>query len=162
MTTHSRDWSALHGPAARIALVPERDDRMQAFVRMVWGALSQTGISWVGFYTDNTGNPDTERLTLAAREPKPACSPIGIHGACGRSLLAGEPFLVDDVRDLGAAYIACDPRDRSELVVPCSAPDGTVWGVLDFDSHEIRSFSTQDAHEVVYLLKLAGLSASGC
>jgi putative methionine-R-sulfoxide reductase with GAF domain len=159
-TATARPWSDLHAGAAAVALLPDRDDRMHAFIQLVWSSMAKTGVSWVGFYVDNPGAVDAERLTLAAREPKPACSPIGIHGACGRSLTRGEMVVVQNVRDLGEAYIACDPRDLSELVVPCVAPDGTPWGVLDFDSHEIGSFCSDDGHAVVYLLKLAGLSAT--
>ncbi len=130
---------------------------MRAFIALVWSRMQGTGISWVGFYEAHADAPENERLVLAAREPKPACSPIGLHGACGQSLLSGQPILVPDIRELGAAYIACDPRDLSELVIPCRAADGTVWGVLDLDSHEIGSFRNSDTTELVYLLKLAGV-----
>ncbi len=158
-TAIARPWSELHSRAAAMALLPDRDDRMRAFIQLVWGCMAPTGISWVGFYVDNPGAVDSERLTLAAREPGPACSPIGLHGACGRSLVSGESVVVQNVRDLGAAYIACDPRDQSEIVVPCLGADGAPWGVLDLDSHEIGSFCSNDGDALVYLLKLAGLSA---
>lgn len=132
---------------------------MRAFVSLIWERLGASGISWVGFYVDRPEAPDSERLGLAAREPKPACSPIGLHGACGRCLLTGAPLVVRDIRELGEHYIACDPRDRSELVLPCRAPDGTVWGVLDLDSHELGSFSMTDGVDLGYLLGLAGLGS---
>jgi putative methionine-R-sulfoxide reductase with GAF domain len=155
----ARAWTSLHADAARIALLPSRAERMHAFIQLVWKRLGGTGISWVGFYCDDPSAAVHERLTLAAREPKPACSPIGLHGACGQTLTSARPMVVYNVRDLGEGYIACDPRDQSELILPCFAADGTVWGVLDFDSHEIGSFCTNDAHAGVYLLRLAGLSA---
>lgn len=155
----ARAWTALHSDAARIALLTTREERMHAFIQLVWTRLGNTGISWVGFYCDDASAAMHERLTLAAREPKPACSPIGLHGACGQTLTKAQPMVVHNVRDLGEGYIACDPRDQSELILPCFAADGTVWGVLDFDSHEIGSFCTDDAHACVYLLRLAGLSA---
>lgn len=155
----TRDWDALRGAAALIALRAERDDRMSAFIELVWERMATTGLSWVGFYVADEHAPESERLVLAAREPKPACSPISLQGACGKTLLSGVPLVVHNVRDLGAAYIACDPRDQSELVLPCVDPDGFVWGVLDLDSHEIGSFCINDAQALVYLLKLAGLSA---
>lgn len=146
-------------PAAQIAQLPTRQARMDAFIQMLWPRVRDSGVSWVGFYVDQPGQPDDQRLILAAREPRPACSPIGLHGACGKCLLAAEPLVVPDIRALGASYIACDPRDLSELVVPCCDPDGAAWGVLDFDSHEISSFDAGDAAHTVYLLRIAGLSA---
>ena len=121
-----------------------RTARMQAFVDAAWGALAPSGVSWIGFYLDVPGAADGERMVLGPRRDKPACSPIGLHGACGRCLVSGKPLVVRDVADLGANYIACDPRDRSELVMPCR--DGErVWGVLDVDSHEVGCFSEADA-----------------
>lgn len=118
--------------------------RMQAFVDCAWDALAPSGVSWIGFYLDVPGATDGERLVLGPRRDKPACSPIGLHGACGRCLVSGLPLVVRDVRDLGANYIACDPRDRSELVVPCRT-GGVIWGVLDIDSHEVDCFCEADA-----------------
>jgi putative methionine-R-sulfoxide reductase with GAF domain len=98
-------------------------------------------------------------MVLAARRPKPACSPIGIHGACGQSLVAARTLVVRDVAELGAGYIACDPRDRSELVVPCLDADGRAWGVFDVDSHDVANFDRRDADCCAALLVAAGLSA---
>jgi putative methionine-R-sulfoxide reductase with GAF domain len=68
-------------------------------------------------------------------------------------------MVVRDVADLGAGYIACDPRDRSEVVVPCLDGPGRAWGVLDLDSHQLGSFGPADAEALSGLLRLAGLSA---
>lgn len=167
-TAAPRDWARLHGAAARIALLPERMSRAKAFVELLWEFVGgesppddphSRGVSWVGFYLDDPEAPDEERLTLGPRLPGPACSPIGMHGACGRSLRTGRPLVICDVRELGGEYIACSPDDLSELVIPCQSPDGCPWGVLDLDSTKICNFSTRDALELVYLLSLAGLSA---
>lgn len=148
------------GPAARtIGALHGRDARMEAFAQLWWDACSPLGTSWDGFYADMPGEPDDRRLALAARRPKPACSPIGMHGACGQSLRAARSLVVHDVADLGAGYVACDPRDRSELVVPCLAADGTAWGVFDVDSHAVGAFGVPDALACERLLALAGLSA---
>ena len=130
---------------------------MQAFVDCAWDALEPSGVSWIGFYLDVPGAPDGERLVLGPRRDKPACSPIGLHGACGRCLVSGLPLVVRDVRDLGANYIACDPRDRSELVVPCRLGD-LVWGVLDVDSHHVGCFADADQVAAAHALRAWGLS----
>ena len=66
-----------------------------------------------------------------------------------------------DVANLGAGYIACDPRDKSEVVVPCFDDDGSCWGVLDADSYDVRAFSEDDALALVAVLEDAGLSKRG-
>lgn len=161
MTIHAsatRPWATIrHALADRLTGARDRASRMQAVLNAAWPHLSSSGVSWMGFYERDPDHPD--QLLLTAREPKPACSPIGLQGACGQCLLAARPLVVRDVADLGAGYIACDPRDRSEVVVPCLAPDGAAWGVLDLDSHEVGSFSETDAGALAELLRQAGLSA---
>ena len=134
---------------------------MLAFVDLWWHAGRSEGgaaMSWAGFYVDLPGEPDESRLVLGPRLPKPACSPIGMHGACGQALRAARSLVVVDVADLGAGYVACDPRDRSELVVPCLGPDGTAWGVFDIDSHDAGAFSVSDAEFCQRCLEAAALS----
>jgi len=132
---------------------------MQAFVDCAWDALAGSGVSWIGFYIDVPGAADAERLVLGPRRDTPACSPIGLHGACGRCLTSAAPFVVRDVSELGANYIACDPRDRSELVVPCRDGD-RVWGVLDVDSHEVGCFTQADVDGAIRALRAWSLSGS--
>ena len=155
----ARAHAPLSAAARAIAALPGRAERMEAFVDLYWGAFAQARVSWAGFYVDRPGQPDDRRMELAARRPRPACSPIGLHGACGQCLLARRPLVVRDVAELGAGYIACDPRDRSELVVPCLEADGTAWGVFDVDSHEVGAFDPDDAAGCQALLEAAGLSA---
>lgn len=154
--------------AGASAAADQRASRMQIVVDEIWDALAPTGVSWVGFYSgddaaraaaagENRGQP-AGQLILGPRRDKPACSPIGLHGACGRCFLSGRPLIVRDVRDLGANYIACDPRDRSEVVVPCRGSDGVCWGVLDLDSHEIGAFDERDVTGLEHLLQAVHLS----
>ena len=127
---------------------------MQAAIDALWNALKDTGVSWVGFYV----HQGADELVLGPREPKPACSPIGLHGACGQVWQARKPLVVQDVRDLGDDYVACDPRDQSEVVIPCLDADGTCWGVLDLDSHDTGSFTRADVTGLTTVLQAAGLS----
>ena len=120
----------------------DRERDMQAVVDKLWIELSPKGCSWVGFYLKS---PDSDEMILGPRRDKPACSPIALFGACGRSFQSRTPLIVTDVNNLRAGYIACDPRDRSEVVIPCmDAYDDQCWGVLDVDSHDTHSFTTQD------------------
>ena len=153
-----RDYAALRTSATSIAHLPSREARMEAFVELWWSAFAAFGVSWAGFYVDCPEEPDSQRMILGARRPGPACSPIGIHGACGQALVSRQTLVVRDVADLGAGYIACDPRDRSELVVPCLTATGQPWGVFDVDSHQVGSFDADDGTACRELLRLAGLT----
>jgi len=140
----------------------DRDARMQSVVDALWAMMSPTGLSWIGFYVGvPAANGAEASMLLGPRRDKPACSPIGVHGACGRCWLSRKPLVVTDVANLGAGYIACDQRDKSEVVVPCFEPDGTCWGVLDADSYDAKAFSEDDALALVAVLEDAGLSKRG-
>ena len=130
---------------------------MQAVCDGLWDCFSAEGLSWIGFYTFSRSAP-TEML-LSSRRDKPACSPIGLHGVCGQSWSARRPIIVRDVRSLGDNYVACDPRDMAEVVVPLLNPDGTCWAVLDGDSHSVNAFDAFDALALWRLVRHVGLSA---
>lgn len=127
---------------------------MAAVVDALWDALSTRGVSWVGFYLHDGG----DELTLGPSRNKPACSPIGLHGACGRALRERRPLIVGDVRRLGANYIACDPRDLSEVVVPVFDASGRPVGVLDLDSFDAEAFDETDVAGLRAALRAAGLA----
>lgn len=153
------------GSALRDSPDASREARMRVVVDALWEAFHDRGVSWVGFYTqmteadrDANGQWDGDGMVLGPRRDKPACSPIGMHGACGKSFLTRETLIVRDVKDLGAGYVACDPRDLSELVVPCLTERGECWGVLDFDSFDLGAFDETDAEGAVRVLEAAGLT----
>ena len=147
-----------------LSLLAPASDPLAAMQRVcdaLWDAFSgpsRHSLSWIGFYTFDRARPD--KLTLAARRNKPACSPIGLHGACGQCFLARCPIVVPDVKTLGANYVACDPRDQAEVIVPLINPDGSCWGVLDGDSFDVDAFSVHDALALARLLHHVGLSAA--
>ena len=135
-----------------------RDQRMHAVVDTLWSSFHDLGYSWVGFYIDNPHESDDCRLVLGPCRDKPACSPIGLHGVCGQSMRTKKPRIVEDINELGENYIACDPRDRSEIVIPCIRNDGVCWGVLDVDSWEIGAFDESDEQGLRAVLEAAGLT----
>jgi len=131
--------------------------RMQLVVDAIWKFLSADsgGVSWAGFYL---AADDGREMILGPCRDKPACSPIGLHGVCGQALTGGRPMVVADVRKLGADYIACDPRDRSEVVVPLPAARGRPRAVLDLDSHGVSAFDQGDVEGLLRVLTAAGLA----
>lgn len=133
-----------------------RAEAMQTAVTLLWRAFAHNPISWVGFYTRNPANSD--EMLLVCREPKPACSPIGLHGMCGRAMLTKQPLIIADVRTLGANYIACDPKDQSEVVIPLIDPAGECNAVLDVDSYDLDAFNNTDIRGITNLLIEARLT----
>ena len=99
-----------------------------------------------------------DELVLGPQRDKLACSPIGMHGAFGRAFASREPLVVRDVAELGEDYIACDPRDRSGVVVPLLDEAGSCWGVLDLDRHQLGAFDHTDLEGLQRILQAAGLS----
>jgi putative methionine-R-sulfoxide reductase with GAF domain len=128
-------------------------------VEALWHSFADSGVSWVGFYLFDEAQPAETPLVLGPRRDTPACSPIGLHGVCGQAFKGRVIRIVDDVALLGADYIACDPRDRSEIVVPACDND-RVWGVLDLDSRTACTFDGADALGLTDLLYRSGLSTS--
>ena len=164
----SRDYAPLIARAAREGRTLPRAQAMQLACDLIWDAFGlaspgltrnnqPTRISWIGFYEKAA----TDEMLLVCRRDKPACSPIGLHGMCGRSFLDSRPILIHDVATLGANYIACDPKDKSEAVVPMFNPDGTCWGVLDADSYEVGAFDDADIAGMTLLAEALGLSRPG-
>jgi putative methionine-R-sulfoxide reductase with GAF domain len=149
-----RDYEAIARrlrPAADPAA--NRTAAMQAVVDALWDGLQGHGVSWVGFYIKD---PAADQMILGPRRDKPACSPIGLHGVCGTAWRTREPQVVRDVQELGEHYVACDPRDRSEVVLPLFEPDGTCWGVLDVDSFDVGAFDESDVRGLRRVLEQAG------
>jgi len=157
-----RDYPALlkaarlEMPAPAVLDGPPREAAMRRCIALLWGAFAEQSLSWIGFYAKV---PAADEMVLVCREPKPACSPIGLHGMCGRGWQERRTIIIPDVRTLGPHYIACDPKDQSELVLPVMNADGSCWGVLDADSFDLNAFDEHDARGMAVLMERLGISA---
>jgi putative methionine-R-sulfoxide reductase with GAF domain len=140
--------------SARLSPESSFEERMRAVADVVWEGLRDRGVSWCGFYLPDAGGG---QLLLGPRRDRPACSPISLEGVCGRAFRERGPVVVRDVAELGAAYVCCDPRDRSEVVVPVLLPSGEPRAVLDLDSHEVGAFDEADVAGLRLLLDAAGI-----
>lgn len=110
------------------------------------------GLNWAGFYLLKE-----EELVLGPFQGLPACIriPIG-SGVCGTAVAEARTQIVDDVHAF-PGHIACDPRSRSEIVVPVRDVAGTIRGVLDLDSARHGNFGPADGEGLASLVaELAG------
>ncbi len=136
----------------------DREQTMRTCIDALWQKLAPFGVSWIGFYTKV---PDVDEMVLGPSRDTPACSPIGMHGVCGKAYLEKRAVIVHDTNALGDAFIACDPRDRSELVIPLFDGLRCCWGVLDADSHSVGTFTHNHAVRLTTLMESIGLSVPG-
>jgi L-methionine (R)-S-oxide reductase len=74
-------------------------------------------------------------------------------GVCWTAINKQKTIVVPDVHHF-EGHIACDPRAKSEIVVPVHDRNGIIIGVLDIDGKVIDRFDTTDAVE---LEKITGL-----
>jgi L-methionine (R)-S-oxide reductase len=96
------------------------------------------GLTWAGFYLMRGGE-----LVVGPFQGLPACVRIAVgRGVCGTAVAERATQVVPDVHAFDG-HIACDPRARSEIVVPIVL-EGSVVGVLDLDSDRPAHFDDDD------------------
>jgi len=62
---------------------------------------------------------------------------------CGKVAKTGKPIIVPDIKQF-PGHIACDPRSKSEIVLPVFGINENVVAVFDVDSDEQGSFDEID------------------
>ncbi|MCK5146031.1 GAF domain-containing protein [bacterium] len=94
---------------------------------------------WVGFYF-----LQNDRLVLGPFQGTPACVYLDCRkGVCGASADSKETLIVEDVNTF-EGHVACDPRSKSEIVVPCFDSNGKLRALLDVDSDQHNHFDDID------------------
>ena len=132
----------------RRKLMTER--MMREVVDVLWDAFAGSPYSWCGFYLLA---PDGRSLLLGPHQDKPACSPLPMHGVCGRVARSGKPEIVPDVKALGEARVECDPDNLSGIVIPVFDKNAKVWAVFDVDSAKPAAFDEMDQRWLDRILK---------
>lgn len=94
--------------------------------------------SWTGFYLVQSA----DELHVGPYQGPVACQILKGQGVCLQAARDRRGVVVPDV-DAFAGHIACDPRTRSEIVVPVLR-DGEAVAVLDIDSHDPDQFTEED------------------
>jgi L-methionine (R)-S-oxide reductase len=94
---------------------------------------------WTGFY-----RVCGDRLIVGPYIGTVGCLQIEFgRGVCGTAAATRTTLIVPDVNQF-PGHIACDPKSRSEIVVPVFAPDGVLVAVLDVDSDQLDAFDEED------------------
>jgi len=104
---------------------------------------------WTGFYRV-CGN----RLVVGPYIGTVGCLQIEFgRGVCGTAAAKRETIIVPDVNQF-PGHIACDPKSKSEIVVPVFGTDGELIAVLDVDSDRLDSFDEEDQRELEKIVAL--------
>ena len=99
------------------------------------------GHLWTGFY--RVAEPG-RLLRVGPYQGTLGCMEIEFgKGVCGTAAAEGRTVIVEDVAAF-AGHITCDPRSRSEIVVPVFNKAGELIAVLDIDSDTPSSFDEHD------------------
>jgi L-methionine (R)-S-oxide reductase len=104
---------------------------------------------WTGFYFLKDG----ELLVKTYQGPL-ACQVLKKNtGVCWTAINEGKTIIVPDVHKF-KGHIACDPRSKSEIVVPVRNNKGVIIGVLDIDSKVTDRFDAVDANWLEKIVNL--------
>jgi L-methionine (R)-S-oxide reductase len=94
---------------------------------------------WTGFY-----RVCGDQLVVGPYIGTVGCLQIAFgKGVCGTVAARRETVIVPDVNQF-PGHIACDPRTKSEIVVPVLGPEGELIAVLDVDSDQPNAFDEED------------------
>lgn len=113
------------------------------------------GHLWTGFYRVVD---EGRLLRVGPYQGRVGCIEIPFgSGVCGTAAAERRTVVVSDVAAF-PGHITCDPRARSEIVVPVTGRGGALLGVLDVDADHPGAF---DAADAAGLERLVGWFAAG-
>jgi L-methionine (R)-S-oxide reductase len=108
-----------------------------------------TYVFWVGFYILHTG-----RLIVGPYQGPLACQELEYpNGACWNAISQRKSLIIRDVNKF-PGHISCDPRSKSELVIPISSGNKEIFGVIDLDSDKFDAFNQEDEKGISKILEL--------
>jgi L-methionine (R)-S-oxide reductase len=106
---------------------------------------------WTGFY-----RVCGDRLVVGPYIGTVGCLQIEFgKGVCGTAASGRETVTVPDVNAF-PGHIACDPKSKSEIVVPVFGPDRELIAVLDVDSDRLDAFDEEDRAGLERIVALFG------
>jgi len=106
--------------------------------------------SWTGFYRVVA----PRLLRIGPYQGPVGCLEIPFDsGVCGAAARDRRSLVVEDVHAF-PGHIACDPRARSEVVIPVTDGEGELRAVLDVDSHRPAAFDDDDRRGLERIVEL--------
>jgi L-methionine (R)-S-oxide reductase len=118
------------------------DDRVAAMATIASLVHHGFGHLWTGFY--QVVEPG-RLLRVGPYQGTLGCLEIPFgQGVCGTAATRRQTVIVRDVQAFDG-HIVCDPRARSEIVIPVFDSRGVLIAVLDVDSGEVATFGEVDA-----------------
>ena len=130
-----------------VSVTDNRITRMATIAALLHHKMES--FSWTGFYLLSDGD-----LVVGPYQGPLACQVLERNrGVCWAGINKKTTLIVPDVHKF-PGHIACDPKSRSEIVIPLRDKRKKIIGVLDVDSEMIGNFDETDA---VHLEKIAGL-----
>lgn len=123
-------------------LVLEGSDDIVAGMATISALLHHAfGHLWTGFY--RVVEPG-KTLRVGPYQGSLGCLDITFgRGVCGTAAMERKTIVVADVNAF-PGHITCDPRSKSEIVVPVFDATGSLIAVLDIDSPVPNTFSDVD------------------
>ena len=108
--------------------------------------------SWTGFYLLSDGD-----LIVGPYQGRLACQVLEKNcGVCWEGINEEKIIIVPDVHKF-PGHIACDPKSRSEIVIPLRDRQNKKTGVLDVDSEIIGNFDETDSEYLEKIVRLVYL-----
>lgn len=108
------------------------------------------GHLWTGFYRVVE---EEHLLRVGPYQGTVGCIEIPFgSGVCGTAAAERRTVIVSDVATF-PGHITCDPRSRSEIVVPVVGRGGVLLAVLDIDADHPGAFGATDAAGLERLVK---------
>lgn len=143
-----RQYQRLYNQLINLLMVsPSAEAQMSTINAIIYHKINYT--FWVGFYLRKN-----DRLTIGPYQGPLACQELEYpHGVCWNSIIHKKPVIVADVSQF-PDHIACDPRSKSELVVPVKNTSGNIVGVFDVDSNRIAAFDETDLEGIEKIIRL--------
>lgn len=127
--------------AHMIGVLAGIDDDIAAMATMSALVHHAFGHLWTGFY--RVVGPGL--LRVGPYQGTVGCLEITFgRGVCGTAAAERRTIVVPDVSRF-AGHITCDPRSKSEIVVPVFDRGGSLIAVFDIDSTRRSAFDLQDA-----------------
>jgi GAF domain-containing protein len=133
-----RAYAQLH--AHLLSVLAGVDDDIAGMATLSALLHNAFGHLWTGFY--RVVSP--RKLLVGPYQGTVGCLEIAFgRGVCGTAAAEERTIVVADVERF-PGHITCDPRSKSEIVVPVFGREGGLIAVLDIDSARRATFDQED------------------